>query len=98
MEDLIKMAKDTERMRELLFKAQEDDNREWAMYGLDQLAGIVALAKEMEYPLQALMNNTLLDKDSERIVSKLYNALGNFFQTDSLHVEDNLSNYIEEDD
>ena len=98
MEDPIKMAKDTEKMRELLFRAQEDDDREWAMYGLDQLADVVALMKEMCYPLEMLMNNPLLDKDSERMVSKLYDVLGNFFQTDSLHVEDNLSNYIEEDD
>ena len=98
MEDPIKMAKDTEETCELLFKMQEDDDREWAMYGLDQLADIVALVKEMEYPMQVLMNNPLLDKDSERIVSKLYDTLGNFFATDSLHVEDNLSNYIKEDD
>lgn len=98
MEDPIKMAKDTEEMRELLFRAQQDDDREWAMYGLDQLADIEALMKEMRYPLEMLMNNPLLDKDSERMVSKLYDALGNFFATDSLHVEDNLSTYIKEDD
>lgn len=97
MEDPIKMAKDTEELRKFLFKAQEDDDREWAMYGLDQLADIEALRNEMIYPLEMLMNNPLLDKDSERMVSKLYDALGNFFATDSLHVEDNLSTYIEED-
>lgn len=96
MEDPIKMAKDTGEMREFLSRA-EDDKREWAMYGLDQLADINALTREMGYPLRALMNNPLLDKDSERMVSKLYDVIGNFFMADSLYVEGNLSIYLEED-
>lgn len=98
MEDPIKMAKDTEKLRELLFRAEEESDSQYAMCGLDELASIGEYLDEMRESIESLADNPLLDKDSKRMLDELYNSLGTFFQTGYGHIEGNLSNYIEEDD
>lgn len=76
----------------------EERNRNDAVEGLDCIASILELIHESEEYFDILLNNPLLDKDSERIISKLWNDIGNFFTTDVHHVESNLAHYIDEEE
>lgn len=76
----------------------EERNRNDAEEGLDCIASILELIHESEEYFDILLNNPLLDKDSERIISKLWNDIGNFFTTDVHHVEHNLAHYIDDEE
>lgn len=77
---------------------QEERNEEDAYNGLDELASVLTLLKDIPEYLDSLLANPLLDKESEGIIYRLYSGISDFWKTGSSYVESNLAHYIDEEE
>lgn len=76
----------------------EERNRFYAEEGIDCLASIEEALHETEEYFDCLLNNPLLDRDSERMISKLWIDIAEFIMKNGSHVERQLAHYIDEEE
>lgn len=85
------------------FKAQEEsmtqEEKDWqeAQRGFDDLASLDALLSEAVEPIMELLENRLLSKHSEMILSRLYQDMSEFHGVYIHHVGEDFRKYTKED-